>query len=139
MKTASIGGLVALVALAQPVGAIKPKVDGNCHKDKCTVYILVNGNTCGGGIAVSPNPIIVVDEAKPFKIKWKVVGDWEFDKDGIVLDEGSPIGSLMHPRGDEFEGDNDPAKKGTHKYDVNLQRKAKPSEKCGIDPTIVNH
>ena len=142
MKNVSSSGLIALMVLAAPALAGTPNTTPNCTKEKCVVNILVNGNTCGGGIAMSPDPLITKAGTGPITITWKLIGDWEFDpKTGIVVVEGGKDFALGTREKDTWTANTPASTKMVWRYDVNLVRKVgeKVVEKCSRDPTIVNH
>lgn len=148
MKNVSSSGLIALMVLAAPALAVTPTTVPNCFKDKekkdqCTVFVLVNGNTCGGGIAMSPDPLITKAGSGPITITWKLVGGggWEFDpRDGIIVVDGNKdvvVGGTKLK--DTWTATTSTGPKMIWHYDVNLVRTVgKVTEKCSRDPTIVN-
>jgi hypothetical protein len=141
MKKVSSGGLIALMVLAAPALAGTPSTAPNCTKEKCTVNVMVNGNTCGGGIAMSPDPLITKAGTGPITITWKLIGDWEFDeKTGIVIVEAGKDFQLATRQKDTWTASTGATTKMVWRYDVNLVRKVGDKlEKCSRDPTIVNH
>jgi hypothetical protein len=126
MKNFSSGGLIALMVLALPACASVGK-PANCT-NACEVTVMVAGNTCGAGIAVAPDPLIIEGSAK---VTWKVVGDWTFDENGV----SSGYIKVMKEK-DRYTAVIPGGQKGVYVYDVNLLRKG---EKCSRDPTIIMH
>ena len=138
MKNVSSSGLIALMVLATNAMAGTPGEAPNCTKEKCVVNVLVNGNTCGGGIALSPDPLITAAKSGPITITWKVLGDWEFDTNGINVVEAGKDFQLGTKEAGTWTATASTSTKMVWRYDVNLVRKGKPAEKCSRDPTIVN-
>jgi hypothetical protein len=140
MKKVSSGGLIALMVLAANAMAGTPNTAPNCTKEKCVVNVMVSGNTCGGGVAISPDPLITKAGAGPITITWKVIGDWEFDKNGIVIVEAGKDFVLGTREKDTWTATTPANTKMVWRYDVNLVRKVGDKvEKCSRDPTIINH
>jgi hypothetical protein len=143
MNKVSSGGLIALMVLAANAIAASPNMEPNCTKEKCVVTVMVNGNTCGGGIAMWPDPLMAKLGSGPLTITWQFVGDWEFDKEtGIKVIEPGPSfsGSVIVKGNQGWQAGNDAKTKGAWRYEVNLVRKGKDGvEKCSRDPTIVIH
>jgi hypothetical protein len=136
MNKVSSGGLIALMVLVLPAAgeAAAAKYPAPNCKEKCEVTVMVAGNSCGAGIAVAPEPI-VTDSTAPVTINWKVIGDWEFDVNGINTAEGFTATKTK----EGYTVTVSAKTKGVVPYEVNLVRKGKPSEKCSRDPTIINH
>jgi hypothetical protein len=70
----------------------------------------VNGNTCGGGIAMSPDPLIT-NAGRADHHHLKLVGDWQFDpKNGMPWSgEGLRRG---HPGERHLDATTPPPRKG---------------------------
>jgi hypothetical protein len=141
MKKITSGGLAALMVLAANAMAGTPNTTPNCTKEKCLVNVMVNGNTCGGGIALSPDPLITAAKSGPITITWKIVGDWEFDKEnGINIVEAGKDFELRTKLKDTWTATTNTSTHMVWRYDVNLVRKVGDKvEKCSRDPTIINH
>jgi hypothetical protein len=140
MKKVSSSGLIALMVLAANATAGTPDTAPNCTKEKCVVNVMVNGNTCGGGIALSPDPLITKAGSGPITVTWNVIGDWEFDKiKGIVVVEGVKDFPFGTKDAKTWTATTPALNKMVWRYDVNLVRKVgDTTEKCTRDPTIVN-
>jgi hypothetical protein len=142
MNKVSSGGLIALMVLAANAMAASPNMEPNCTPKKCVVTVMVNGNTCGGGIAMWPDPLMASVGPAPLTINWQFVGDWEFDKNsGIrIIDAGPSFTGSMLKGNQGWQANHDAKTKGTWRYELNLVRKGKDGdEKCSRDPTIVIH
>lgn len=141
MKTTAHACLVTALAFSiQSATAMTAGSPPNCTKLKCVVSVAVGGNSCGAGISVSPDPIIVnTADGGPITITWKVTGGWDFDKNGIVVvlpGNDIKVGNYDPAKKDTFTAVNGAKTKASYKYDINL---VKGDARCNLDPTIVNH
>ena len=138
-KLAHLGAFAALALSANAVAAVdfsKP----NCTPDSCKVQITVSGAGCGGGIAVSPDPITVA-HGKPVIIEWNVTAPWTFAGKGIVINipngEFDAAPTVSKEKSQAKIG-NKAANKGSYKYDIVLANDAAKTT-CTLDPTILNY
>lgn len=114
----------------------------NCLPPKCTVTVIVSGNSCASGIAVSKDPI-QNRIGTPVVIEWVVPSDseWVFDgQRGIVVNmvDSDEIRPEPGNGTNRFAVRNKATKRGTYKYDINLihpQTKAT----CPLDPIIMTN
>lgn len=141
MKTTAHACLITALAFSiQNATATTTGSPPNCTKQKCVVSVSVGGNSCGAGISVTPDPLIVsTADGGPVTITWKVTGGWVFDSKGIlVVPSGGDIkvGNFDPAKKDTFTAVNAAKTKASYKYDINL---VKGDAKCNLDPTIVNH
>jgi hypothetical protein len=119
----------------------------NCN-DKCVVTVIVPAS-CGSGIKVAPDPIVVGRDKTP-SIYWNIVPadpkGWKFDpKKGIEIQGiGEPSADGRFPKGPPVRDRTDHMFKVDHankgaaafKYDVNLI--GPDGQPCQLDPTILD-
>jgi hypothetical protein len=131
----------ALVAAVAALAVTSIQAQKICTGPTCSVDVVMNGD-CGSGIVVLPDPLHIKADGA-VTIVWTLKDDtWSFDGDkgdkGITvqLSPGDFSTKPSEPR--KFTLQTLPAKvKGkAYKYDVNLSR---GTQKCKLDPTIVNH
>jgi len=112
--------------------------------ESCTVTVSVAPSGCGGGITVTPDPL-VLELNKPAKIQWNITSPgWAFaDSKGINVnrpdaefDAGTRTASKT-----SFVHKYNNSKKAGYKYDVNLVSTTDPKVPvpCSVDPTILNY
>lgn len=113
----------------------------NCKPNDCTITVSVGGNSCGGGISVSPDPVTVKASGNAVTMQWKIVTPgWVFDTNGIYLNmPGGDFGKGAGEGKDMYTIDNLAKAARTVKYDVNLRKAEKAGDKCKVDPTIMNY
>lgn len=138
--TASLAAVGALSLSASTALALNSPAP-NCLPPKCTVTVIVSGNSCASGIAVSKDPIQNRIGA-PVVIEWVLPSDseWAFDGErGIVVNmvEGKEI-ATEGSAANKFAVRNQATKRATYKYDINLVH-PKTKATCSLDPTIMTN
>lgn len=141
MKILARFGAFAAFALSANALAALDYGTPNCTPDKCAPQITVSGAGCGGGITVSPDPLLV-KAGKSVDIQWTVATPgWSFAEPGIrinlPMDEfDSQTGKLSADK-KQAKVRNKASKQGTYKYDIVLVDAKK--NYCTLDPTILNY
>ena len=131
----------ALVAALAALGVGSASAQKICTSSPCNVDVVMNGD-CGSGIVVLPDPLHIKADGV-VTIVWTLKDDtWSFDGDkgnkGITIQLSPGDFSTKPSDPKKFTLETIPAKvkNKAYKYDVNL---LKGSQKCKLDPTIVNH
>ena len=110
----------------------------NCS-EQCVVMVTVSGAGCGGGISVSPEPLIFVGRGEKH-IEWQISpsSPWSFVANrGINVNlKGKEFEDVNVGGGKKYKLKNKNTTPGTYKYDINL---TDGKNSCNLDPTIMNY
>ena len=141
MRTISSLSLACVLSFSAPLALALNSPAPNCLPPKCTVTVIVSGNSCAAGIAFSKDPIQNRIGA-PVVIEWVLPSDseWVFDGNrGIVVNmvdsnEITKEGNATH----KFAVRNKATRRATYKYDINLVH-PQTSATCSLDPIIMTN
>lgn len=141
MKILAHFGAFAALALSANAFATLDLTKPNCTPDNCAPQISVSGAGCGGGITVSPDPLIV-KKGQAVDIQWTVsTPGWSFAEPGIriniPMDEFDASTAKLSADKKQAKVRNKASKQGSYKYDIVLVDAKKNS--CTLDPTILNY
>lgn len=141
MRTIGSLSLACALSFSAPLALALNSPAPNCLPPKCTVTVIVSGNSCAAGIAVSKDPI-QNRIGTPVVIEWILPSDseWAFDGNrGIVVNmvdsnEITKEGSAAS----KFALRNKATRRATYKYDINLVH-PQTGATCSLDPIIMTN